>query len=251
MSNKKEIPIHAIIALRKGEKAKETKALTALHRQAGNAGWYNGITKEYTPTNEGDIVYQEPGRKVQLHWKDVLSELVEIDTPLLNLELSLEESNCIAKADIQVGATVIAKDVPVTTLLFLEKHLIHYRTLITNMPVLAEDKDWDMDINSGLYKTRPVQTVKTKKYEEEVVVIQPTKEHPGQWTTKTKDIIEGMWETTHLSGAMPVPERKIHLKRVNALLDAVKTARAKANSQMAVEKDLATNIFAYLFPSVS
>ncbi len=50
-----------------------------------------------------------------------------------------------------------------------------------------------------MYRSDAVETVKTRKIEEHKVVIQPAKEHPGQFVKVTEDVAVGTWKTIHRS----------------------------------------------------
>jgi hypothetical protein len=47
----------------------------------------------------------------------------------------------VAKADIKVGDAVIARDVPVTYLIWLEKQLVEMATVVGKLPVL-DNASW-------------------------------------------------------------------------------------------------------------
>ena len=159
----------------------------------------------------------------------------------------MEWSNLTAAADVVVNGNVLMDQAPVTFLLLLEKRLVEYRNLIETFPVLDEAQDWNKDPNSDLFRTEKLSSHKTRKVEEDVIIVPATENHPAQWRTRSTDIVVGYWDTVRLSGAMPVPQKKALLERINTLIRAVKMARAEANAGDAVEKQVGDAIFGYLF----
>ena len=79
------------------------------------------------------------------------------------------------------------------------------KTIIGNFPVLDPSEKWMFDDGAGYHRTESTLTQRTKKIQRPLVLIQPTKEHPGQAVVITEDIVTGNWELTKFSGAMPVP----------------------------------------------
>ena len=159
----------------------------------------------------------------------------------------MEWSNQSATADVVVHGQTLIEKAPVTFLLLLEKRLIDYRTLLEKLPTLDISQDWIKDPNSDLYRTEKNTSHKTKKREEDVIIVPATENHPAQWRTRTKDVTIGYWDTVRLSGAIPIPEKKSVLERLDKLIRAVKMARAEANALDATKKEVGEAVFGYLF----
>jgi hypothetical protein len=135
----------------------------------------------------------------------------------------------------------------VSFLLFLEKQLTDIRTFVGNLPVLDPAESWSEDKNSGLYRTEPTSTHRTKKVQKPIVLYPATPEHPAQTQIITEDVIVGFWSQVKQSGAIPRPQKLIILDRVERLLKAVKEAREAANIQEEVKTpDIGAAIFGYL-----
>ena len=128
-----------------------------------------------------------------------------------------------------INGKVLIADVPISYLLFLEKQFNDLRTIITDLPVLDEGEAWVKDINSGLFKTEPTKTHRTKKVVRPLVLYPATPEHPAQTQVVQEDIIAGYWQTVKHSGAMPKPEKAKLIARIDMLARAVKEAREAAN----------------------
>ena len=83
-------------------------------------------------------------------------------------------------------------------------------------------EDWKSDPNSGLYRTEPTETHRTKKMQKPIVLYAATPEHPAQTQLITEDVIAGWWVLTRQSGAMPKPEKQRLQDRIDKLIQAIK-----------------------------
>ena len=110
------------------------------------------------------------------------------------------------------------------------------RTFIDKMPTLDESEDWRKDEATGLFKTEPTKTHRTAKVQEAIVLYDATEKHPAQTQLITKDVIVGYWNQVKQSGAITRGEKRKLLEKVEAVLNAVKSAREEANSIEAPDK---------------
>jgi hypothetical protein len=106
---------------------------------------------------------------------------------------------------------------------------------------------YPLDANSGLHKTAPVQTHRTRKTIRPIVLYPATERHPAQTQLVTEDVLAGYWNTIKQSGALPKPRKQELAERVETLLQAVKQAREAANDIDEVKASAVANtIFSYL-----
>jgi hypothetical protein len=119
-------------------------------------------------------------------------------------------------------------------------------TFIDKIPTLDEADDWARDENSGLFKTAPIATQRTKKVQRPVVLYEATKEHPAQTSMITEDVVVGYWDTVKHSGALPGPRKQLLLERIENLSKAVKFAREQANVVETENQELGRKVFDYL-----
>ena len=141
-----------------------------------------------------------------------------------------DAGNQIAKADIEVDGVVLAKDVPVPTLLFLEKQFGDVKAFLEKIPVPDPAERWAHDSSSGLLATEPVKTGRTKKVQKPIVLFPATEQHPAQTQLITEDVLAGYWTTIRYTHRVSADKKSAALGRVGKLLDAVKVARERANS---------------------
>lgn len=244
--------LNQIIAIEKGIKSRVYGEITTLDKAIQKPDLFNGMVRRYLPKDDADEE-KLPGetKRVQFVVTDVLRSVARMSTEWYDVTARKDWSNSAARADIVVDGAVIVEAVPVTYLLFLEKQLTDVRTFVDRLPVLDEAEAWTKDPNSGLYKTDPTQTHRTKKVQRSLVLIQPTVEHPGQAQLVTEDVIAGFWELIKHSGAMPKPDKIALLERVEKLLQATKQAREAANAidELPAPK-VGDAIFTYLLGAV-
>jgi hypothetical protein len=243
-----ETKLHELIAVEKGVKARAYGALSEYHKLIQKGELFSGMSRVYQKRDEDGEDLPGESKRVQNTVREVLAAVKLSQTELYDLTAQKDIANCEAKAPVIVEGAEVLPELPVTTLLFLEKQLTDLRTFILALPVLDEAESWAFDANSGLYKTDPVQTHRTKKTQRPIVLYDATEKHPAQTQLITDDIVAGFWTMVKQSGALPKPEQKKLAARVEKLLDAVKTARERANS-VPVEKkpEVGTRLFGYLF----
>lgn len=240
------IKLHEIVAVRKGVKSRTYSELTDLHKKAQRDTLYSGMNKVYRAKDEDGEKYPPESKHVQINATDVLKKAGKILDEAWNIEATQEYGNKGAVADIVVDGDTLLTDVPATFLLYMEKQLSDLHTFASQLPTLAEDKVWNKDPNSHLFRSETVQTTKTTQVEKPQVVIPPTEHHPGQWTTLKETVIQGWWDTTHLSGALPIPEKEALVERVEKLRNAVKRARSRANDTAVNRQEVAAPLLGYL-----
>ena len=241
-----ETKLHQVIAIEKGNKQQALKELTKIYHTFQQSKLFNGFTKQYEPTNEEGIRLPPERARVQFHAEALLSNIAETMTGMINLTASKDWANTIAKADVVVDDQTLIKDAPATLLLFLEKQLSDLKDEVDKIPELDPAFDWDRDENTGVWKSKPVQSHRTQKVHTPIVKYDATEHHPAQTEMITEDQIVGHWQTVRLSGAIQAPRKALLRKRVRKLMDACKMARAKANEAEAAKREVAKPIFDYL-----
>lgn len=239
--------LNQLIAIESGVKTKAERAFTDLHHLVAKSPLLNGISRTYQPKNdEGDKLPSE-STLVQVKVADVLASVADELKRLFDVTLTKETANAKAKADVVVEGAALLKDVPVTYLLFLEKKLVDIYTFINKLPVLDPASEWTEDSNNGVWRTPPVQTVKTKKIPCNWVKAEATDKFPAQVEIFHEDVIVGTWTKVDYSGAIPQSRKAEILARVEKLQTAVKFAREEANGIDVEDKKVAEKVFGYLF----
>jgi hypothetical protein len=169
----------------------------------------------------------------------------------LDSQVQKDKTNQIAKADLTVGSTLLAKDVPATTLLMLESKLQDLRKVFEAIPTLPAGKVWDRDEAQNLWRTKdPEVSFSTKKTMKPVILHPATKEHPAQVEKVTEDVPIAKTERVVYSGMLTSAQKADLLSRLDTLLAATKSARQRANATDVVKQEIGNDIFSFLYDGV-
>lgn len=240
--------LNQIIAIEKGVKNRSAQAVNENYHAIQKPELFSGFDKKYQPKDEAGDSLPPESKVVSQHATEVLGKIERAMTELFAVTARKDWTNMTAKANVIVNGAVIIPDAPVTFLLFLEKNLTDLRTIIGKVPLLDAAEDWNRDENSGLYRTAPVNTTRTKKIQKALVLYPATDKHPAQTQLITDDVVAGTWQTIKLSAALPKPVVEKYLENVDVLLKAVKSAREEANMTPEVASpDTGTAVFNYIF----
>jgi Mg2+ and Co2+ transporter CorA len=241
----KEYKLNQIIAIEKGVKSRTYGDITNLHKLNQKADLFNGFNKNYQPKDEEGEKLPPETKKVTMRADESLNALNKSLTELFDITLTKDMANTQAIAQLKIGDSIV--DAPATFLLFLEKQIADIRTFVNNLPVLDSAEDWNKDDNTGLYKTSPTLTHRTKKVQRPLVLYDATDKHPAQTQLIVEDITVGYWNVIKQSGAIPENRKKEILERIEELTKQVKSAREKANMVDAENKEIGYTLFSYLF----
>lgn len=236
-----------VIAVEKGIKERTNQAITALHHAGQKADPYQGIDRKYAPIKDGDAVLPPESRLVQQTVPGVIKAVRKQLGELLDITAAKDYANCSARANVTVDGKAVLEGAPVTYLLFLEKYLTDLHTVVAKLPTLSADEEWTADPNTGLYKSKPQESVRTSKEQVPIELSKATDKFPAQVQLITKDLTVGTWTTIKISGAMPVPAKEALLERLERLQRAVKYAREAANIIDAPEINAGDSILGWLF----
>lgn len=239
--------LNQVIAVEKGIKSKVVSALTELYHTAQIPVLFVGFRKHYEKKDEAGEDLPPENLRVSQTVDNILKQVENSLSELMTVTARKDYTNCVAKADVKIGETVLIAQTPVSYLLFLEKQFTDFRTFVSKLPILDEAESWVYDAESQLYKTDPVKTHRTKKIQKGNTLYEATKEHPAQTQLITEDVLEGYWNIIKMSGAWPKAKKIALIDKVDKLLNAIKEAREEANSQeeIPVPNDIA-KVFDYL-----
>jgi hypothetical protein len=239
--------LNQILAIEKGIKTRVYAEFTELHQATQKPALMNGFHKSYQPRDEDGETYPSESLKVQHNAGDVMERVGKSLTELFDITAAKDFANCTARADVIVDGRTLLTAVPATYLLFLEKQLGDLSTFVAKMAELDPGSDWSVDPGTGLFKTEPTATQRTRKVQRAIVLYDATEHHPAQTQLITEDVVAGSWTTIKYSGALPAPRKKVLLARIEKLSNAVKFAREQANAAEAAEQKLGKEVFDFLF----
>lgn len=236
-----------IVAVEKSVKNKAHQGVTEAYQKVQKTALLTGISRVYRPNDEAGEQLPAESTRVQLNAQDLLKDVAKVLTELFDVTACKDYTNCFAHADVTVGDVVLAKDVPITYLLFLEKKLTDVHTFVSKLPTLDPSEDWTFDSNVGAFVSKPSETVKTKKVFVPLLLAPATDKHPAQVKEGFEDKTVGVWKTVKFSGAMPAQKVADMLERVERLQKAVKFAREECNTREVEQIKVGEKIFTYLF----
>lgn len=240
--------LNQIIAIEKGVKNQTTRVETDLYHDLEKKPLFAGLSRRYTPRDEEDGDQLPPEQvSVQIKCEDVVAQLMATLARLIDITATKDMANTLARANIVVDDTTIARDVPVTTLMFLEKEVEKLAAFIGRLPTLDPSVTWRYDPARGVYASDAVQTTRTKKIPRNHVLYEATTEHPAQVQMFNEDVIVGTWQKIDFSGALPVDRLADITARLEKLRVAIKFAREEANDIDVVDVHHGDNILTYLF----
>lgn len=238
--------LNQVVAVEKSVKSRVYGEFTELHKASQKAELFTGFVKNYRKKDEEGEDYPPERKRVQQNADEMLQQAASHLTELFDVTATKDWANCHARADVVVEGQTLVAEAPVPFLLFLEKQITDLHTFVSKIPTLDESDDWQRDENSGVFKTAPIATQRTKKVQKPIVMYEATKEHPAQTQLITEDIVVGYWDTVKHSGALPVPRKAKLLERLDALSKAVKYAREQANASDAPNQEVGKKLFEYL-----
>lgn len=241
--------LNQVVAVEKGVKNRVHEKVTDLHKTLLKGDLFSGHSKTFKPLDEDGEKFADDNKKVQFRVEEIFKEMATASVELLDIEATKDNANSLAKADVVVDGKVVLSGVQATTILFLEKQVTDFRTSVEKAPVLDSSKNWTLDANSGLFKTAPQTSHRTKKVQKAIVKYPATAEHPAQTEMVSEDVIVGYWSSTDHSGAASKVDKEVLLARTNKLLDALKSAREQANLQEATKVEVGQKLFDFLMGS--
>jgi len=241
------LKLNQVIAITSGEKSRKEKELTKYYQNLKRETLFDGIIKTYKPLDEDGLQFPDEKKLVQRNAKSELNTIKAILANTYNMVGTLDAGNCDAKADIKIDEETIVKDVPVTTLIFLEKQIVDLATVIGALPVLDPAEEWEYSSDAGCYKSKPKDAFRQEKIRKNHVKAEATKEHPAQVEIFTEDHPVGTWTTIKLSGNISQTEKDDMVKKIVKLKKAIIMAREEANSREVKKSSVGEDVINYLF----
>ena len=209
--------LNEIIAIASGRKGEVQKAVTETYHKIQKEGLFDGLSRSYKPRTEDGEKLPAEQKFPQLRVRDLIADAGVRWLDLFDITLTLDHGNCLARADIVVDEQVLAKDVPVTTLLFLEKQLADIKAFIGKLPVPDPAEKWHYDSGQDSLATEPTQTARTKKVQKPIVLYDATEHHPAQTQLITEDVLVGDWTQILYTTRSPAQDKNAMLeqRRIN------------------------------------
>ena len=244
--------LHQIIALTGGKKSHAESVKTKAYQAFQKKDLFSGMEKRYEAKDEDGEVLPPESKQCQENVNELVKNTVGAIEEMFGCVFEQDLGNTQAKADVVVDGKVLQKDVPATTLLFLEKQLVDLQTYFNTVPTLDPALEWTYDASSDKYRGKEVIKNRTNKVQEALVLyphVPGTEDSapiPAQTQLITKDKVVGTWKETPYSTAWPAKVKNEVVERVRKLKEAVIEAREKANLTEVEKKGASKPIFDYI-----
>jgi hypothetical protein len=231
--------------VRKSAMRRLTDAYHALDKPA----LLEGQLGEYTPAAEEGLQLEPEYQRVQATVEEMIEATKETLAKLFDVTAARDFTNSsgTAHADVVIGDLVLVEKAPMPYLLWLTRKLDELEAFATRMPRLSAGTEWELEEARGVWKSKPVVTIRQIQEQKALTLTPTTDKHPGQATVIQETVAAGRWSRVKFSGAVPVSRREEILRRIAALKAAVQAARDEAKRVEAVEPVVGARILSYIF----
>ena len=192
-----------------------------------------GMNRTFTPDDEEKRLLQKNANEykaVPVKVDQSLAEDAAITAEAIDWMLTQDTTNCTAKADLIVGGNTLLKDVPVSSLLALEKNFSEYKKVILeNLPILDPAKNWTWDPGQGVWKSDQEETGAFVRTKVPLVLHPGTDKHAPQAIPDDREVHIGTWKTVIPSGAVPETRKRELIRHADMMIAGCKEAVAVAN----------------------
>lgn len=243
--------LHEVLAVEKTLKGQADKTRTELGATFEKKQHLFGskiIT--FKSNEEGKPPVTEEQSDLQTTVNKELAWLKPILARALDASYQIALGNMTAKADIVLeGGQVIAKDVPVTALLELEKRAGEVQNLVQQIKTLDPAKGFKLDPDKGdnIYVARDVTKTRTKKTQKPLQMAKATDKHAEQVQLIAVDEPVGTIQEQEWSGLLTTADKADMIDRAEKLRRAIQQARARANQTEVADSKIGTQLLDYVF----
>jgi len=261
---KKNVPLHALLAAENDIRSQTNVIIRETLKMFDKPTTFDEWKKTYAPfsLDDKDIVGTDMKTMVTTVTAriDYIKSFIvkEIDTLC-----SKEKTNTVAKADIVIKdeegniTDTIAKDVPVSALLQLEKKFNDYRKIYAAIPTTNSEIEWIKGINGqGVECWIEKETRKSIRTRNETITERFDPNPEGLAPDKKKFKVEpiqrnvktpiGTYTEIKKSGAITPHQKAIKLNRFDQIVTAIKQARSTANTATILECKIGNNIMKFI-----
>lgn len=246
--------LNQINALMTGRKSEVEKYAGELYKTLQHPSLFAGRIKVYEADDEDHGEKLPPDNQlIQKKAKDLLNDVTNKWKELWDFAFTQDTANQTAKANIVIDGQTVLKDVPVTTMLFLEKQVNDLESFITKLPTPDPAEEWidDTAATGCLRAKEPKITIRTIKKPSHYVKAPATDKHPAQVEFFFVDERVGKWTLSQQSSCIKSSEKSELLSRVKKLKEALKLAREQANMLDVTMKSAGEPIFDYLLKGIT
>jgi len=244
--------LHEGLAIHKDRSAVAKKVIDEARGVFKSAAHFAGFVKRASYYKDEDKRFDAVEEKRVS--ETVPSKLDYVNThmrAMLDLDYQIERANSFAAADLVVGDSITVSGVPVGFLLTIEAKFKEYRAMIDMIPTHAPGIEWvvdpDQSTKGDILKAKNDQrSFLTKKTPVYNVVVPATPEHPAQVKESHDDVRVAEVTTTVYTSTISPAQKSDMLARCDAVIQAAKRARQRANDTEISEDRIAQPLLDYI-----
>lgn len=247
----KETQLHEILAVEQHLDKATNKLLTETIHKFNKPEYFQGHEKTLKMHEESDAntAIQDSEKEIKLlptTVHETLDYLFSVWNNSENVKFQKSLTNQVATADLMYNGNVLVTSVPVDELLGLEKRLETIRNMLNEMPTLSASIAWEKDSMSGRLgswkATHAEYTTKTENTTTPVVLYEATEHHPAQVKEVPVNKVVGKKQMIKFSGAATSAQKAEVISIVDNLINEVKQARMRANTQLINNRKIAETL---------
>ncbi|MGC4120756.1 MAG: hypothetical protein QM765_40495 [Myxococcales bacterium] len=257
MAEKHKPKLYELLAVEPEKKANAERARSqTIEAFRSNQAHFTGMKRTFKPFMVDEAKGEVAGERVENETNLVKTVIEELERTLaatadaFDVSLQIDEANMVARADLTVDGVLLAESVPATYLLQLEKRLRELRVMFKEIPTFDPVRTWHEDPGApkkNVLRAEPVVTIRKQRTRKYNVMHEATKEHPAQIDIVEVDDPVGEIRSYDWSGMISPGRKAALLDQVDRLIEAVKTARARANTvEIDPGKKLAAKVFEHI-----
>ena len=246
---KSKSQLHELLAVESELETRHKNAISVAKERFSKPSLFIGANKSLKLFEDTDMETPCENQHLEFTVNQVVNQALSHTENYLNAVYQKEASNQNATADIEVDGKIICENLPATFLLGLETKLKLVRELFQNIPILQQGIEWEKDeqVGEDIYKTtHPEKKYKTRRTFRHKVLYEATKEHPAQIEKWEESENIGIYTTELISGMLSVADKTNYLDRIDKLIQAVKSARMRANQVEVVKNKVAYKLINYI-----
>lgn len=240
MTTKKSPQLHEILAVEQEIKANAERARgQTVETFRTRQSHFTGIRRTFRPFAVDEQQGETGGERLEAETHLVTTVPEELDKMFktvgqaMDIGYRIDASNTEARADLIVDGETLAKDLPATFLLQLEKRLKEIRIVLKEIPTFDPVRIWNSDAGADkkhVLRAEAVTTIRKQRARKYKVMYEATKEHPALIDIIEVDEPVGEIRAYEWTGMISPGRKTALLEQVDRLATAVKTARSRANS---------------------
>lgn len=150
--------LHEVVAVATGKKAEVQKFVTDQYHLLQKGDLFDGLSRTYQPIEEAGESLPPESKNPQQSVSKIVTESMGKWVELFDVSATVDAGNQLEKADVVIDDKVLAKDLPVPTLLFLEKQLGDVKAFVEKLPTPDPSERWSYDSSSGMLAAERVKT---------------------------------------------------------------------------------------------